>query len=62
MKSQNPIHVRLEQNHMATTFDLRVSCEASRERQAVAALEDSLRLVKQFKSMVGNHFNITMIS
>lgn len=25
-------------------------------------LRDSLRLVKQFKSMVGNHFNITMIS
>ncbi len=42
-------HVSHAENHMATTFELCISCEASDRGRAAAALEDSHRLIDRLE-------------
>lgn len=43
------IQIRLEQNHMNTTFELTISCEASRARAAEAVLLEAHREIRRLE-------------
>jgi thiamine biosynthesis lipoprotein len=55
------VHVRLDQNHMATTFEFTVSCERARAAQAERALAEGHRRVSQLELELSEFLAISPI-